>query len=61
MSNAQLKRAEHAIAGIRENGDAGTAAAMQELIDIVRTLEGRIADLEREGRARPAKAMDLPG
>jgi hypothetical protein len=61
MSNAQLKRAEYALAEIRENGEIGTANAMQELIDIVRTLEGRISDLEREGRAKPAKAMDLPG
>ena len=61
MSNAQLKRAQNAVAEIRENGDAGTAGAMQELIDIIRTLEGRIADLERIGRAKPAKAMDLPG
>jgi hypothetical protein len=60
MSNAQLKRAQNAVAGIRENGDAGTASAMQELIDIIRTLEGRIADLERSGRAKPSKAMDLP-
>jgi hypothetical protein len=61
MSNAQIKRAEHAIADIRAGGEAGTANAMQELIEIVRMLEGRIADLEREGRAKPAKAMDLPG
>jgi hypothetical protein len=59
MSIAQLKRAEHAIAEIRESGETGTANVMQELIDIVRTLEGRIADLE--GRAKPSKAMDLPG
>lgn len=61
MSIAQLKRAEHAIAEICETGETGTANVMQELIDIVRTLEGRIADLEREGRAKPSKAMDLPG
>jgi pyridoxal biosynthesis lyase PdxS len=61
MSNAQIKRAEHAIAEIRERGESGTADTMQELIEIMRTLEGRIADLERENRAKPAKAMDLPG
>jgi hypothetical protein len=58
----QLKRAERAIERIREQAELPpeTAIALQELIDLVRTIESRLAALEGKGRIHPTAEMGLP-
>jgi hypothetical protein len=62
MPYTQLKRAERAIERIREQAElpAETAIALQELVDVVRNIEGRLSALEGKGRIRPTAEMDLP-
>jgi hypothetical protein len=62
MPSSQLKRAERAIQTIRDQGELPpeTADALQELVDVIRAIEGRLSALEGKGNARPADAMNLP-
>jgi hypothetical protein len=59
MPYTQLKRA---IERIREQADlpTETAIALQELVDVIRNIEGRLSALEGKGRIRPTSEMDLP-
>ncbi len=54
MRNSQIKRAEQAIATIREQGELPpeVADALQELVDEVRAIEGPLSKL--------AASIDLP-
>jgi prefoldin subunit 5 len=49
MPSSQLKRAERAIQAIRDQAElpSETADALQELVDIVRTIEDRVSTLEK--------------
>jgi hypothetical protein len=42
--SSQLKRAEHSIQTIRDQGEAPpeTADALRELVDVIRAIEGRL-------------------
>ena len=62
MPATQLNRAERAIERIREQAELPpeTAIALQELIDVVRDIEGRLSALEGRGRHYPTAEMDLP-
>jgi hypothetical protein len=62
MVSSQLKRTERAIAMMRrESGLPREAAdALQELVDVIRALEGRLAMLEAKRRPSPTAEMDLP-
>jgi hypothetical protein len=62
MPATQLKRAERAIERIREQADLPpeTAIALQELVDVVRNVEGRLSALEIRGRIHPTAEMALP-
>jgi len=63
MLGAQLKRAERAIAVIREQGELPpeTAEALDEIVAAIRTVEGRLAALEgKEHKPPPTAQMDLP-
>jgi hypothetical protein len=58
MPSSQLKRTERAIAMIRSGSGLPREAAdaLQELVDVIRALEGRLAILEaRRCRAPPRK------
>jgi hypothetical protein len=61
MPATQLKRAERAIERIREQAELPpeTAIALQELVDVVRDIEGRLSALEGRGRLDPTAEMDL--
>jgi hypothetical protein len=62
MPSSQLKRAERAIHAIRDQTGLPpeTADALQELVDVVRTIEGRLSLLEGKGHPLPTGQMDLP-
>ena len=62
MPVIQLKRAERAIERIREQAELPpeTAIALQELVDVVRNMEGRLSALESKERIHPTAEMDLP-
>ena len=62
MPSSQLKRAARAIQAIRDQAalPPETADALQELVDAVRTIEGRLSAIEGKGNARPTEAMALP-
>ena len=49
MPSSQLKRAERAIQAIRDQAalPPEAADALQELVDIVRTIEDRVSTLEK--------------
>jgi hypothetical protein len=57
----QLKRAERAIQAIRDQADLPPEAAdaLEELVDVVGTMEKRVAALEFKGRPHPTAQMDL--
>jgi septal ring factor EnvC (AmiA/AmiB activator) len=54
MPSAQLKRAERAIAAIREQAELPpeTAVALDEIVAAIRSVEGRLVALESKSRAR---------
>ena len=60
MPRSQLKRAEKAIATIREQAELPPEAAdaLEEIVAAVRTVEGRLADLERK-HPRPTEQLKL--
>ena len=62
MPSSQLKRAERAIQTIRDQSELPpeTADALQELVDVIRAIEGRLSALEGKGNARSTDAMNLP-
>jgi hypothetical protein len=62
MPSAQLKRAERAIAVIRERDELPpeTAEALDEIVAAIRTVEGRVAALEGKEHKPPTAQMDLP-
>jgi uncharacterized membrane protein YccC len=62
MPSSQLKRAERAIQSIRDQAELPpeTADALQELVDVVRNIEGRLSALEGKGKPYPTEAMALP-
>ena len=62
MPSSQLKRAERAIQAIRDQAELPpeTADALQEIVDVIRTIEGRLSALEGKGHLRPSREMDLP-
>jgi|HubBroStandDraft_2_1064218.scaffolds.fasta_scaffold101159_3 uncharacterized membrane protein YccC len=61
MPGSHLKRAEKAIEAIRNQSELPPEAAdaLQELVDAVRHLEGRIAVLE-DKRRQPPNPIALP-
>jgi hypothetical protein len=61
MPGSHLKRAEKAIEAIRNQSELPPEAAdaLQELVDAVRHLEGRIAGLEGKWQS-PTDQMALP-
>jgi uncharacterized membrane protein YccC len=56
MPSSQLKRAERAIQTIRDQAELPpeTADALQEIVDVIRTIEGRLSTLEGKGHLRPS-------
>jgi uncharacterized membrane protein YccC len=62
MPSSQLKRAERAIQTIRDQAELPPEAAdaLQELVDVIRTIEGRLSALEGKGNARATDEMELP-
>jgi hypothetical protein len=56
------KRAEQSIQTIRDQGELPpeTADALQELVDVIRAVEGRLSALEGQWNARPTETMALP-
>jgi hypothetical protein len=59
MPSSQLKRAERAIAAIREQGELPpeTAEALEEIVGAIRSVEGRLATLEGAGHKPPTAQM----
>jgi hypothetical protein len=62
MPSSQLKRAERAIQTIRDQAELppGAADALHEIVDVIRTIEGRLSALEGKGNLRPSAEMELP-
>lgn len=58
MPSSNLKRAEWAIQTIRDRAESPpeTADALQELVDVVRNIEGRLSAAENRGRPHPTEA-----
>jgi uncharacterized membrane protein YccC len=61
MPISQLERAERAIQAIRDQAELPpeTADALQEIVDVIRTIEGRLSALEGKGHLRPSAEMEL--
>jgi uncharacterized membrane protein YccC len=62
MPSSHLERAERAIQTIRDQAELPpeTADALQAIVDVIRTIEGRLSALEAEGHLSPSKEMELP-
>jgi hypothetical protein len=62
MPSSHLKRAERAIQSIRDQAELPpeTADALQELVDVVRYIDGRLSALESKGKPNPTESMALP-
>jgi hypothetical protein len=62
MPSSQLKRAERAIQTIRSQAELSpeTADALQEIVDVIRTIEGRLSTLEGKEHPHPSAEMELP-
>jgi uncharacterized membrane protein YccC len=62
MPSSNLKRAERAIQSIRDQAELPpeTADALQELVDVVSYIDGRLSALESKGKPHPTEAMALP-
>jgi hypothetical protein len=62
MPSSQLKRAERSIQTIRDQGELPPeiADALQELVDVIRAIEGRLSALEGKGTAPQTDEMTLP-
>jgi hypothetical protein len=61
MPSSQPKRAERAIQAIRDQVELPpeAAEALEGLVDVVGTMENRVAALEGKGRPHPTAQMDL--
>ena len=60
MPSSQLKRAEHSVAAIRQADMAPeTAAAVEEIVAAIRTVERRLELLEKRNRL-PADTLPSP-
>jgi uncharacterized membrane protein YccC len=62
MPSSQLKPAERAIQAIRDQAELPPEAAdaLQELVDVIRTIEGRVSLLEGKAHPHPTQQMELP-
>jgi uncharacterized membrane protein YccC len=62
MPSSQLKRAERAIATIRDQGELPpeTADAIEEIVEALRIVERRLAMLESGGHKPPTAQMEPP-
>lgn len=62
MLSSQLKRAERSIQTIRDQGELPPEAAdaLQDLVEVIRAIEGRLSAPESKGHGRPVDAMELP-
>jgi hypothetical protein len=64
MPRSQLKRVEKAIEAMKGDSHtlkpAETMEALQDLVDAVRAVEGRLEALESKARLRPTVEMELP-
>jgi hypothetical protein len=62
MSSSQLKRAERAMQSIRDQTELPpeTAEALDALVDVIRTIEGRLSALERQGHPHPTELVPVP-
>jgi hypothetical protein len=62
MPSSHLKRAERAIQSMRDQAELPpeTADALQELVDVVRHIDGRFSALESKGKPHPTESMKLP-
>jgi hypothetical protein len=62
MPSSHLKRAERAIQSIRDQAElpAETADALQELVDVVRHIEGRLSAVENEGKPHQPELVPVP-
>jgi hypothetical protein len=62
MPSSQLKRAERAIQAIRDQAaiPPETADALDELVDAIRSIEGRLSALEGRSHPRATAEMELP-
>jgi uncharacterized membrane protein YccC len=62
MPSSQLKRAERAIHTIRDQAELPPEAAdaLQELVDVIRDIEGRLSQLEGRAHPRASEKMELP-
>ena len=61
MPSSQPKRAERAKQAIRDQVELPpeAAEALEGLVDVVGTMENRVATLEGKGRPHPTAQMDL--
>jgi hypothetical protein len=57
MPSSQLKRAERAMQTIRDRAELPpeTADALQEIVDVIRTIEGRFVDAGRQKTPAPLR------
>ena len=55
MPSSHLKRAERAIQSIRDQAELPPKAAdaLDALVDVIRSMEGRLSALERQGTSAP--------
>jgi hypothetical protein len=62
MPICQLKRDERAIRTIRDQAELPpeTADALQEIVDVIRTIADRLSTLEGKEHLCPAAEMELP-
>ncbi len=62
MPGSQLNRAERAIQAIRDQAaiPRETADALGEIVDVIRTIEGRLSALESRSHPRSTAEMELP-
>jgi uncharacterized membrane protein YccC len=60
VPSSQLKRAERSIQAIRDQAELPpeTADALQELVDNVRTIEGRLSQLEGKGHPHSSDELE---
>lgn len=62
MPTSQLKRAERAIQAIRDQAELPpeAAEALGEIVDLIRSIEGRLSALESRSHPRSTAEMELP-
>jgi uncharacterized membrane protein YccC len=62
MPSSRLKRAERAIQTIRDQAELPPemAEALQEIVAVITSIEGRLSTLDGKGHLRPSAEMELP-